>query len=56
MGERFRTYAGADEASAYQRQLIDSFESDDPELRGRYEQAAPKIASLFKQHFDPKKA
>ena len=38
------------------RQLVDAFERDDPELRQRYEEAAPKIESLFEQHFTPKKA
>ena len=56
MTEQYRTHAGTDEASAYQRQLVDSFERDDPELRRRYEEAAPKIASLFEQYFTPKKA
>ena len=55
MAEQYRVHAGADEASAYQRQLVDSFERDAPELRHRYEEAAPKIASLFEQHFTPKK-
>ena len=56
MTDQYRTHAAADEASAYQRQLVDSFERDDPELRERYEEAAPKIASLFEQHFTPRKA
>ena len=56
MTDQYRTHADTDEASAYQRQLVDSFERDDPELRRRYEEAAPKIASLFEQHFTPRKA
>ena len=56
MTDQYRTQAGTDEASAYQCQLVDSFERDDPELRRRYEEAAPKIADLFEQHFTPKKA
>ena len=56
MKEHYRIHAGSDEASAYQRQLVDAFERDDPELRQRYEEAAPKIESLFEQHFTPKKA
>ncbi len=56
MAEQYRTCVGTDEASGYQRQLVDSFERDDPELRQRYEEAAPKIASLFEQYFTPKKA
>ena len=56
MKEHYRIHAGSDEASAYQRQLVDAFEQDDPELRQRYEEAAPKIESLFEQHFTPKRA
>ena len=56
MKEQYRIHAGSDEASAYQRQLVDAFEQDDPELLRRYEEAAPKIESLFEQHFTPKKA
>lgn len=56
MTDQYQTHASADEASAYRRQLVDSFEGDDPELRGRYEEAAPKIASLFEQHFTEQKA
>lgn len=55
MAEQYRVHIGADEASAYQRQLVDSFERDAPELLQRYKQAAPKIANLFEQHFTPKK-
>ena len=56
MKGHYRIHAGNEEASAYQRQLVDAFEQDDPELRQRYEEAAPKIESLFEQHFTPKKA
>ena len=56
MKEHYRTHAGGDEASAYQRQLVEEFERDDPELRGRYEAAAPQIADLFEQHFMPRRA
>ena len=56
MAEQYRVHAGTEEASGYQRQLVESFERDDPELRQRYETVAPKVASLFEQHFTPKKA
>ena len=56
MKEHYRTHAGAEEASAYQRQLVEGFERDDPELRNRYEAAAPQIADLFEQHFMPRRA
>ena len=56
MKEHYRTYAGGDEASAYQRQLVEEFERDDPELRGRYEAVAPQIADLFEQQFMPRRA
>ncbi|MCY3773939.1 MAG: type I-D CRISPR-associated protein Csc2 [Gemmatimonadetes bacterium] len=56
MGAEYQTYANTEEASAHQRQLVDSFERDAPELRQRYEEAAPRIADLFKQHFTPSKA
>ena len=56
MAESFQTTADVDEACAYQRQLVQAFEQDDPSLRRRYEEAAPKIADLFEQHFTPRKA
>ena len=56
MSGHYQTQADADEACGYQRQLVEAFEGDDPELRGRYEEAAPKIADLFEHHFTPKKA
>ena len=56
MTRHYRTRAGSDEASAYQRHLVDAFEQDDSELRQRYEETAPKIESMFEQHFTPKKA
>lgn len=55
MAEQYRVHAGADEISDYQNRLVASFELDDPELRRRYEEAAPKIANLFEQYFTPKK-
>ena len=55
MSEHYRTHARRDEAASYQRLLVDAFERDDPELRRRYEDAAPKIADLFEWHFTPKK-
>ena len=56
MSGSFQTEADTDEACAYQRQLVQAFERDDPALRRRYEEAAPKIADLFEQHFTPRKA
>ena len=47
----YRVHADTEEACGYQRQLVEAFEQDDPGLRGRYEDAAPKIADLFEQHF-----
>ena len=37
------------------RVLVEAFEREDSGLRGRYEEAAPKIADLFEQHFTPRK-
>ena len=56
MSEHYQTRAAADEACAYQRRLVDAFEQDDTDLRQRYEEAAPRIADLFEQHFTPKRA
>ena len=56
MSGQYRTHVGTEEAHGYQRQLVDAFERDDPELRGRYEDAAAKVADLFEQHFTPRKA
>ncbi|MDE2928474.1 MAG: type I-D CRISPR-associated protein Csc2 [Acidobacteriota bacterium] len=56
MSQHYRVHSASDEACAYQRQLIDAFERDEPNLRSRYEAAAPRIADLFEQYFDPKKA
>ena len=56
MSGHYQVHADANEASTYQRQLVEAFEEDQPELRQRYEEAAPKIADLFEQHFTPKKA
>ena len=55
MSEHYRVHAGTEEACGYQRELVAAFERDDPELKGRYEEAAPKVADLFEQHFTPKK-
>ena len=55
MAAQFQIHADSAEASAHQRQLVDAFERDDADLRGRYEQAAPQVADLFEQHFTPKK-
>ena len=51
MSGHYRVHADANEASVYQQQLVKAFEEDDAALRGRYEDAAPKIADLFEQHF-----
>ena len=56
MSGHYRTSADTEDARAYQQQLVEAFERDDPALRGRYEEAAPKIADLFEHHFSPKKA
>ena len=56
MSEQYRTHVGTEEARGYQQQLVDAFERDDPELRGRYEDAAAKVADLFERHFTPRKA
>ena len=55
MSGHYQAHVGTDEACAYQRHLVEAFERDDPDLRRRYEEAAPKIADLFKQHFTPKR-
>ena len=56
MAEQYQVHADTNEASAYQQQLVQAFEEDDPDLRQRYEEAAPKIADLFEKHFTSKKA
>ena len=56
MSGHYRVQADTQEASAYQRQLVDAFEQDDPDLRRRYEEAAPAVADLFERHFTAKKA
>ena len=56
MSDHYRVVTGTDEACGYQRQLVDEFERDDGALRGRYEEAAPRIADLFEQHFTSRKA
>ena len=56
MSGHYRVQADANEASAYQQQLVKAFEEDDPDLRRRYEEAAPKIADLYERHFTSKKA
>ena len=56
MSPHYQVHVDANEATAYQRQLVEAFEEDDPDLRKRYEEAAPKIADLFEQHFTSKKA
>ena len=56
MSGHYRVHAEANEASAYQQQLVQAFEEDDPDMRRRYKEATPKIADLFEQHFTSKKA
>ena len=56
MSGHYQIRADIEEAGTYQRDLVDAFEGDDPGLRGRYEEAAPKIADLFESHFTPQKA
>ena len=56
MSGHYRVQADANEASAYQQQLVKAFEEDDPDLRRRYKETEPKIADLFDQHFTSKKA
>ena len=56
MSKHYQTHSDGEEARAYQQNLVEAFECDDPGLRGRYEEAAPKIADLFEQHFTPRKA
>ena len=55
MSAQYQTHAETDEAAAYQRKLVEAFERDDPELRARYEEAAPRIADLFEQYFTPRR-
>ncbi len=56
MSGHYRVHADTSEASAHQQQLVQAFEEDNPDLRRRFEEAAPKIADLFEQHFTSKKA
>lgn len=56
MSGHYRVQADRREASDYQQQLADAFEKDDPELRRRYEEAAPAVADLFEQHFTARRA
>ena len=51
MAGHYQIHVDAAEAGGYQRQLVEAFEQDDADLKGRYEDAAPKIADLFEQHF-----
>ena len=55
MSSHYHIHADTAEACGYQRQLVEAFERDDPDLRRRYEDAAPRVADLFEQHFTPKK-
>ena len=56
MSRHYQAHSDIDEAATYQRNLVEAFERDDPGLRRRYEEAAPKIADLFEQHFTPRRA
>ena len=51
MKESNQVHAGAEETSAYQRQLVQAFEQDDAALRQRYEEGAAKVADMFEKHF-----
>ena len=53
---RYQIHADTSESCEYQRSLVETFERDDPGLRRRYEDAAPRIADLFEQYFTPTKA
>ena len=53
---RYQIHADTSESCEYQRSLVETFERDDPGLRRRYEDSAPRIADLFEQHFTPTKA
>ena len=55
MKGHFQVHADTDEATEYQAQLIRGFEQDEPDLRRRYEEAAPRVADMFEQHFTSKK-
>ncbi len=55
MSKHYQAHADADEAGGYQQRLVEAFERDATELRRRYEEAAPRIADLFEQHFMPKR-
>ena len=56
MSGHYQARADTNEACAHQRRLVEAFEQDDPDLRRRYEEAAPKIADMFEQHFTPRRA
>ena len=56
MSGHYRVAADANEASAYQCQLVDAFERDNDVLREQYKEKTPKIADLFEQHFTPRRA
>ena len=56
MSAHYRVHAPAEEACTYQREIVEAFERDDPKLKSRYEEAAPRIADLFEQYFTPRKA
>ena len=51
MTGHYTIQVGFEDASDYRNGLMEAFERDDAELRGRYERAAPKITELFERHF-----
>ena len=51
MTGHYTVQVGFEDASDYRNGLVEAFERDDAELRGRYERAAPRIAELFERHF-----
>lgn len=55
MSKHYQAHADPDEAGGYQQQLVEAFERDSTDLRRRYEEAAPRIADLFEQHFMPRR-
>lgn len=51
MADHYAVRIDREEASAYQRALIDGFEDDLPGLRDRYESGAAKVADMFEKYF-----
>ena len=51
MAPCYQTSISAEDASAYQQQLVEAFEREDPCLRDRYEEAARQVSDLFEHYF-----